>query len=131
MKKDFWKVKKLNEMTREEWEALCDGCGVCCLEKLEDEDTGEIIFTNVACSHLDTETCKCFVYEERYKKAPECFDLSPENIDDITWLPATCAYRRLNEGKQLYWWHYLITGNRESVSNAGVSVKDRAVKNDD
>lgn len=131
MEKDFWKKKKLSEMTREEWEALCDGCGVCCLEKLEDEDTGEIIFTNTACRYLDPETCQCAVYEERYVKAPECFDLTPENIDEVTWLPSTCAYRLLNEGKKLPWWHYLITGSREAVSNAGVSVRDRVVKNDE
>ncbi len=129
MKHNFWEEKTISEMTREEWEALCDGCGVCCLEKLEDEDTGEIIFTNVACGHLDINTCRCSVYDERYNKAPECFDLSPENIDDIAWLPATCAYRLLNEGKKLHWWHYLISGSRESVDNSGVSVRGRAINN--
>ncbi len=124
----FWLKKTFSEMTREEWEALCDGCGVCCLEKLEDEDTGEIFYTNVACDYLDNNTCKCFIYNERYDKAPECFDLTPENIDEVLWLPETCAYRLINEGQTLFWWHYLISGNRESVHNAGISIINRFVK---
>ncbi len=125
----FWQEKTFKEMTREEWEALCDGCGVCCLEKLEDEDTGEIFYTHVTCCHLDKNTSQCNIYNERYDKAPECFDLTPENIDAVTWLPLTCAYRLINEGKPLFWWHYLISGQRESVHNAGISIKSCSVKN--
>jgi len=124
----FWLKKAFTEMTREEWEALCDGCGVCCLEKLEDEDTGEIFYTNVTCGHLDNNSCKCRIYGERYDKAPECFDLTPENIDDVPWLPDTCAYRLINEGQPLFWWHYLISGNRDSVHNAGISIRSRSLK---
>lgn len=122
----FWQKKNFSEMTKKEWESLCDGCGVCCLEKLEDEDTGEIIFTNIACPHLDTDSCRCLVYEERYYMAPECFELTPDNIDEIKWLPLTCAYRLINEGQNLYWWHYLISGSRESVHNAGISARGSA-----
>ncbi len=122
----FWKQKTLNEMTREEWESLCDGCGICCLEKLEDEESGDIFYTNVTCGHLDTGSCRCSIYNERYHKAPECFDLSPANINEVSWLPVTCAYRLINEGKVLFWWHYLISGSRETIHDAGVSVRNRS-----
>ena len=124
----FWLKKKITEMTREEWEAICDGCGVCCLEKLEDEDTGEIFYTNVTCSHLDNNSCQCLIYADRYDKAPECFDLTPENIHEVPWLPDTCAYRLINEGQPLFWWHYLISGSRDSVHSAGISIRSRSLK---
>lgn len=118
----FWKTKKLEEMDREEWEALCDGCGICCLEKLEDADSGEIFYTNTPCRHFDREKCNCSVYSERYQKAPECYELTPENIETVVWLPETCAYRLIKEGKDLFWWHYLLSGDTETVHTSGMSI---------
>lgn len=123
----FWQEKTLNEMTPEEWEALCDGCGRCCLIKLEDEDSGEIFNSDVRCRLLDSESCKCIDYANRKKKVPDCIKLTPENVRKITWIPVTCAYKRLAEGKGLAWWHPLISGDPETVVEAGVSVRNRTV----
>jgi len=123
----FWRAKTLEEMTEAEWEALCDGCGRCCLNKLEDIDTGEISWTDVACKLLDRETCRCSDYKNRRKTVPDCVQLDPENVRELNWLPPTCAYRLVAEGRGLYWWHYLISGDRETVHSAGVSVRGRAV----
>lgn len=120
MKKNFWETKKLSEMNPEEWESLCDGCGHCCLVKLEDEETGHIYKTSVACKLLDIEFCRCRDYEHRFKKVPTCLKLSPQNIDDIDWLPDTCAYILLNSGKTLPDWHPL---KDNLVHESGVSVK--------
>lgn len=118
----FWEEKTLAEMTDTEWEALCDGCGRCCLVKLEDEDTGEIMTSDVRCRLLDGDTCKCTDYPNRKKSVPDCIKLTPENVTNIDWIPSTCAYRRLAEGKGLAWWHPLISGTPETVVSVGVSV---------
>jgi uncharacterized protein len=119
----FWKTKRLAEMTAEEWESLCDGCGRCCLNKLEDEDTGEFHYTRTACKLLDLGTCRCSDYENRHDRVPDCVGLNADNVGSLGWLPATCAYRLLDEGKKLHWWHPLISGRRETVDEAGISVK--------
>ncbi|WP_417604712.1 YcgN family cysteine cluster protein [Primorskyibacter flagellatus] len=124
----FWETKGLRQMTVAEWEALCDGCGKCCLNKLEDEDTGHVELTRVACRLFDDTTCRCAKYEIRHQFVPECIVLKPENIDSHAyWMPRTCAYRLLWEGKPLYDWHPLISGDPETVHAAGVSMQHRTV----
>jgi hypothetical protein len=123
----FWRRKTLAEMTAEEWESLCDGCGKCCLNKIEDIDTGEILPTNVACRLFELGTCRCANYANRKRLVPECVVLTPANVKRIPWLPATCAYRLVAEGKDLAWWHPLVSGDPESVHRAGVSVRGRAL----
>lgn len=125
--KPFWKIKRLEEMTVDEWESLCDGCGKCCLHKLEDIDTGEITPTNVACRLLDLGHCRCTNYAERKRLVPDCVVLSPESVPEIRWMPSTCAYRLIAEGKDLAWWHPLVSGDSETVHQAGISVRGRAV----
>ena len=127
----FWEEKSLDEMDAREWEALCDGCGRCCLIKLEDEDTGEILTSDVHCRLLDSETCKCTDYPNRKKKVPDCIKLTPENVSKIDWIPVTCAYRRLAEGKGLAWWHPLISGDPDTVITVGVSVRARTIPEGD
>ncbi|MEM1066461.1 MAG: YcgN family cysteine cluster protein [Pseudomonadota bacterium] len=120
----FWERVPLKNLTAREWEALCDGCGKCCLNKLEDEETGEVEFTRVACRLLDDETCRCGQYDIRKRLVPECVMLTPETLADVAYfMPTTCAYRLLHEGKPLYDWHPLISGTPESVHAAGVSVR--------
>jgi uncharacterized cysteine cluster protein YcgN (CxxCxxCC family) len=121
----FWKRKTLDEMSAREWESLCDGCGRCCLNKLEDEDTGETHFTNVGCRLLDGETCRCKDYKNRQTHVSDCVRLTPRGVKRIVWLPPTCAYKLLAEGKDLYWWHHLVSGDRETVHQAGISVRGR------
>lgn len=124
----FWEHKSLDRMTRREWEAVCDGCGKCCLNKLEDEDSGEIALTRVACRLLDDQTCLCAHYEIRHQFVPECIVLRPGTLEkNMYWMPQTCAYRLLWEGKPLYDWHPLISGNPESVHRAGVSLRGQTV----
>ena len=123
----FWEEKSLEEMTPAEWEALCDGCGRCCLIKLEDEDTGTIITSDVRCKLLDGDTCRCTDYPGRQKKVPDCIKLTPENVATTSWIPTTCAYRRLAEGRGLAWWHPLISGDPETVVSVGVSARGRTV----
>ncbi len=124
----FWERKPLRKMNQREWEALCDGCGKCCLNKLEDEDTGEVALTCVACRLLDDESCHCTQYDIRHQFVPECIVMTPDNIDSHAyWLPQTCAYRLLWEGKPLYSWHPLLSGTADSVHAAGVSVQGRTV----
>ena len=121
----FWKTKTLEEMSDAEWESLCDGCGRCCLNKLEDEDTGRIYYTHVSCKLLDADLCACKDYPNRSAKVPDCVRLTPENVRTISWLPYSCGYRLAAEGRDLYWWHPLISGNRDTVHEAGVSVRGR------
>ncbi len=123
----FWRRKALAEMTGAEWESLCDGCGKCCLHKLEDEDTGEIAHTNVACRLLDIGACRCTRYAERFRFVPDCVQLDPGNVGALSWMPSTCAYRLLAEGKELPAWHPLVSGDPDSVHRAGVSVRGRCV----
>lgn len=125
--KPFWKTKSLTEMTRAEWESLCDGCGRCCLNKYEDEDTRTIAYTDVACKLFDPDTCRCSDYKNRTKKVQDCVVLTPDIMDDMYCLPPTCAYRRLAEGKDLSWWHHLVSGSRDTVHEAGISVRNRVV----
>jgi uncharacterized cysteine cluster protein YcgN (CxxCxxCC family) len=127
MKDEYWKRKSLSEMNQEEWEGLCDGCALCCMHKVEDEDTGEIFYTDVACRLLDLDTCTCTDYANRAKLVAECFVLSPDNPAMFAWLPGSCAYRRLANGQELPDWHPLITGDPNSVHEAGVSIRGKAV----
>lgn len=122
----FWE-RPVGTLTREEWEALCDGCGLCCLHKLEDEDTGEIHDTNVACRLLDVKTARCSDYRHRRALVPDCLRLTPKLAGELPWLPETCAYRLRARGKPLPEWHYLVCGDRDAVRKAGVSVIGRAV----
>jgi uncharacterized cysteine cluster protein YcgN (CxxCxxCC family) len=124
---DFWRHKSLTEMTAAEWESLCDGCGKCCLNKLEDADTGEVFPTNLACRLLDLKRCRCTRYAERKRLVPDCVVLRPDNVAALTWMPSTCAYRLLAEGKDLPWWHPLVCGDPEEVHRVGISVRGRAV----
>lgn len=127
----YWKTKTLAEMSPSEWEGLCDGCGLCCLNKLEDWETGEVVFTSVACRLLDGDSCRCKDYENRQATVPDCIQLTVEGVDEIPWLPPTCAYRLVHEGRDLYWWHYLVSGDRETVHEAGISARGRTVSEDD
>jgi uncharacterized cysteine cluster protein YcgN (CxxCxxCC family) len=126
----FWRRKSLADMTDSEWESLCDGCGRCCLNKLEDEDTGRIYFTDVACRLFDEAACRCRDYANRAKKVPDCVRLTPDNVEGIAWLPPTCAYRLVAQGRDLYWWHPLLSGDPETVHAAGVSVRGRVSANE-
>jgi len=113
--KKFWEIKSLEEMTNEEWEALCDGCGICCLHKIEDADTGRVYYTDVACQLLDIDRCQCLDYNNRSKIVSDCLQLTPKAVRENNWLPKSCAYRRLAEGCGLAWWHPLVYGNPTKV----------------
>ena len=121
----FWKRKSLAQMTDSEWESLCDGCGKCCLNKLEEEETDRTYYTDVGCRLLDGETCRCRDYKHRLAQVADCVRLTPRNLKTISWLPPSCAYVRLAQGKDLYWWHPLVSGDPETVHVAGVSVRGR------
>jgi uncharacterized protein len=123
----FWRTKRLAQMTKQEWESLCDGCGKCCLHKLEDEEDARIYFTNVACRLLDPHTCRCANYKNRKQLVPDCVVLTPKKLKNIEWLPDTCAYRLVEEGKDLYDWHPLRSGSAHSVHTAGISVRGKIV----
>lgn len=125
MTEPFWKTKTLEEMSSAEWESLCDGCGKCCLSKLEDEDTGDIYFTSVACRLFNADTCRCNDYANRLAKVPDCIGLTPANVRTIAWLPGTCAYRLVAQGRDLYAWHPLVSGDPDSVHSAGISMRGR------
>jgi hypothetical protein len=124
-KPPFWRTKSLAQMTDSEWESLCDGCGRCCLVKLEEEEGGRIHFTDVACELFDAGTCRCRDYKHRSKKVSDCVRLTARNVMRLSWLPPTCAYRLIGEGRELYWWHPLVSGDPETVVAAGVSVKGK------
>lgn len=123
----FWKTKSLEEMSQTEWESLCDGCARCCLNKLEDWDSGEIVWTDVHCSLLDGQSCRCKDYENRAATVPDCIQLTPAEVRTLTWLPPTCGYRLVRDGEDLYWWHPLVSGDPDTVHQAGVSVRGRTV----
>jgi uncharacterized cysteine cluster protein YcgN (CxxCxxCC family) len=125
--KPFWEVKRLSEMTAEEWEAVCDGCGRCCLIRFEDEETGEVIPTRVACKLLDIGACRCTDYDNRKQHVPDCIKLTPWNIETLAWMPPSCGYRRLHEGRGLAPWHPLVSGDPDSVVRAGVSVRGQLI----
>lgn len=125
--KPFWQTVKLTDMTAAQWEAVCDGCAKCCLVKLQDEDSGEIVFTDIACNLLDQQTCRCTHYQERTKLVPDCVKLTKDNLDKIDFMPPSCAYRLLHEGKDLPQWHPLVSGSADSVVEAGMSVKGRVI----
>lgn len=131
MRPEFWRNVTLSQMTDEEWEALCDGCGLCCLHKLEDEETGDISYTNVACRLLDIGSCRCKNYSIRKKLVPDCVVLTANQVADFHWLPRTCAYRLIEEGKDLPPWHPLISGSKDAVHHAGISIQNRAISERD
>ncbi|MDH3439365.1 MAG: YcgN family cysteine cluster protein [Gammaproteobacteria bacterium] len=127
MTDEFWKRKSLADMSKDEWESLCDGCALCCLQKLEDEETGYVYFTDIACKLLDTDACRCTDYGNRAKLVSTCLVLSADEPESFRWLPGTCAYRLLAEGESLPGWHPLITGDPDSVHKAGISAKGKCV----
>ncbi|MDD4914083.1 MAG: YcgN family cysteine cluster protein [Methylococcales bacterium] len=124
----FWESKTLAEMSIQEWESLCDNCGKCCLHKLEDEETGDLAFTRVVCDLIDLESCRCSRYSERCTLVPDCLDLKQHDFAAYNWLPDTCAYRLLIDGKPLFDWHPLVSGNPDSVREAGVCISAYAIK---
>jgi uncharacterized protein len=125
--KPFWHRLSLEEMSADQWESLCDGCGRCCLNKLEDEDTGMIEWTAISCRLLDDQTCRCTNYADRAAEVPECVRLTPEKARTLGWLPPTCGYRLVAEGRDLYWWHPLVSGDPDTVHQAGISVRGRVI----
>lgn len=126
-KMPFWKVKSFTEMTRTEWESLCDGCGRCCLEKLKDNKTGKVYYTDLACRYLDLNTCRCTVYSLRTQLVPDCEYLIPRKVQKYRWLPKSCAYRLVMEGKDLAWWHPLVSGDKNTVHLQGISIRGKAM----
>ena len=125
--KPYWETKSLQQMNAAEWEALCDGCGLCCLVRFEDEDTGQVTPTRVHCKLFDPDACRCSNYEDRQRTVPDCVKLTPGNISDLPWMPLSCAYRRLHEGRGLAWWHPLVSGDPETVHTAGVSIRGQTI----
>ena len=127
----FWRRLSLPELNEAQWECLCDGCGRCCLVKLEDEDSGDIAYTDVGCTLLDPVGCRCRDYPGRQARVPDCLRLTPTVVAELSWLPPTCAYRLIDEGRDLYWWHPLVSGDPDSVHAAGVSIRGRVSSSED
>jgi len=131
MTDQFWKRKSLAELNSTEWESLCDGCGLCCMHKVEEEETGELFYTNLACKLLDLDTCRCTDYPNRVKKVADCLVITPHATDAFEWLPASCAYRLIARGEDLFDWHPLVSGDPNSVHEAGISVRGKVVSEND
>lgn len=131
MSEPFWKTKTLDEMSDAEWESLCDGCGLCCMHKIEDEQTGDIYYTNLACRLFDLKTCSCSDYANRTKQVPDCMSLRQNKYADFNWLPGSCAYRRLSNGQDLLDWHPLVSGDPRTVHEADISVLGKALSEND
>ncbi len=129
--KQFWKERKLEALSQEEWESLCDGCGKCCLLKLMDDKSKVVYYTNIVCRYFDLETCHCMDYEKRHELVPDCVFLTPKNVLEFSWLPESCAYRQVANGKDLAWWHPLISGDAKSVAMAGISIKGKVINEED
>ncbi len=127
---DWWQATPLDQLDEQQWEALCDGCAKCCLHKLEDEDDGEVFYTQVRCRHLQEDTCRCSDYPQRSVMVPNCIALKRSNVATLDWLPSTCAYRLRSKGEPLPEWHYLVSGDRDSVHQAGVSIRGRAISDE-
>ena len=123
----WWLDKSLSQMSRSEWEQLCDHCGKCCLLKLEDEGSGDVYYTDVACYLVEEETCKCGNYQEREILVPDCLKLTPDNLEQVSWMPLSCAYRRIMEGRGLSEWHHLVCGDKEEIHRQGISIKNKYV----
>ena len=130
MSRPFWETKRLDEMTPSEWESLCDGCAKCCLLKLEDEESGDIAYTRLHCRLLDADLCQCSDYANRKAKVPDCVILTPKNVQDIKWMPKSCAYRRVHEGRGLASWHHLVCGDRGRIHEEGHSIMGGTVSED-
>lgn len=127
---EWWHEKSLAELSAEQWEALCDGCAKCCLHKLEDEDNGEVFYTRVRCRYLDEATCRCSDYPRRSVLMPNCIQLQAESVEDLDWLPSTCAYRLRAHGERLPEWHPLVSGDTATVHRAGISIRGRAISDE-
>ncbi|MEM1087002.1 MAG: YcgN family cysteine cluster protein [Pseudomonadota bacterium] len=126
----FWEYKSLEALTQTEWESLCDGCAKCCLLKLEDEETGDIAYTRLHCTLLDSGTCQCSDYANRKATVPDCVILTPKNVSELKWMPRSCAYRLVHEGKPLPDWHHLISGDRSLIHRLGHSIQGKTVSED-
>jgi len=131
MSQPFWKMKSLSKLNKQEWESLCDGCGKCCLIQLEDEDSGLRLHTDVTCRLFDAHKCNCTDYPNRKKHVPDCVILNPKNVHELDWMPKTCAYRLLAEGKDLFDWHPLVSGDPETIHQAGMSLRDMTISEDE
>ncbi|WP_417477399.1 YcgN family cysteine cluster protein [Maricaulis sp.] len=131
MTQPFWKTKTLSQLTKPEWESLCDGCGKCCLIQLEDEDSGLRLHTDVTCRLFNPDTCRCGDYTNRKQRVPDCVILTPKNVTELEWMPQTCAYRLIGEGKDLFDWHPLVSGDPMSVHKAGMSIRNQVISEDE
>ena len=127
----FWETIPFDQLSQTQWESICDGCAQCCAHKLQDEDTDEIFYTNVVCEYLDTQKCQCSVYTDRHTYVPDCIKITPENAKELSWIPETCGYKRLANGKPLPEWHPLVTGERDSTELANMSIRDKVISEAD